>query len=477
MKKVLVVAWREFLATAMTKAFLIGAVIIPLASMAMIPLIISLVANTKAPAIEGTLAVFDPTGKVVPEIAKRMTPEAIAKRHGEYQAHVKRAIGEKTQGIPLDAKSKAMAESSIETALGEAPRIKVETLNSDAKIEEEKATLRPQGPVPRGKGASRYEVPAPGARLALVVIDPNAVTPASGQADFGGFQLFVRPRLHDLILSDMRRVVEQSVLEARLRANGYDPAAIRALTTINAPETQEMTASGQRQSSEVFNMMIPFGFMLLLIMSTMVGSQALLTTTVEEKSTRVMEVLLSALSPMQLMAGKIIGQMAVGLTLMMLYGGLGVIGLVSFALLDLVSPVMVVYLLVFFLIAYCLIASIMAAVGSAVNDMREAQSLVGPILLVVVMMPYILWMPISRDPNSMLATVTSLIPPVSPFVMIVRLASTQPPPTWQVLLSIAVGFAAVYAFFWAAAKIFRVGVLMYGKPPNFRTLIKWVRMA
>ena len=88
-----------------------------------------------------------------------------------------------------------------------------------------------------------------------------------------------------------------------------------------------------------------------------------------------------------------------------------------------------------------------------------------------------LWFPISRDPSSVFATVISFIPPINPFVMMLRITSTEPPPTWQVLLSMVVGLIGVYLSVWAAAKIFRIGLLMFGKPPNFLTLIRWLRMA
>jgi len=95
----------------------------------------------------------------------------------------------------------------------------------------------------------------------------------------------------------------------------------------------------------------------------------------------------------------------------------------------------------------------------------------------VLIIPWVLWMPISRAPDSTFAVVTSFLPPINPFVMLIRMASSTPPPWWQVWLSIAVGVASVYAALWFAAKVFRVGLLMYGKPPNIRTLVKWVRMA
>jgi ABC-type Na+ efflux pump permease subunit len=188
------------------------------------------------------------------------------------------------------------------------------------------------------------------------------------------------------------------------------------------------------------------------------------------------EVLLSAVSPMQLMTGKIIGQMCVGFLVLIVYAGMGIGALITFALFAELDIWLLFYLVIFYLIAYFVIASLLGAIGAAVNEMREAQSLMGPVM-VVLMIPWILWMPISRAPDSTFAVVTSFLPPVNPFVMLIRMSSSSPPPTWQVWLSIAVGAASVYGALWFAAKVFRVGVLMFGKPPNFATLIKWVRMA
>jgi ABC-2 type transport system permease protein len=126
--------------------------------------------------------------------------------------------------------------------------------------------------------------------------------------------------------------------------------------------------------------------------------------------------------------------------------------------------------------AYFMIASLMAAVGSAVTDIREANTLVMPVMLIA-MIPLILWLPISQDPNGGIATAFSYIPPAIPFVMILRIAADEPVPLWQIPATIAWGYACVLAMVWIAAKIFRVGVLMYGKPPSPFQLLKWLRYA
>jgi ABC-2 type transport system permease protein len=118
----------------------------------------------------------------------------------------------------------------------------------------------------------------------------------------------------------------------------------------------------------------------------------------------------------------------------------------------------------------------MLSVGAVVNDMREAQSLMMPIMLLLTF-PFWVWFPISMNPNSGFSTVLSMIPPVNTFAMLIRLSSTTPPPWWQVFLSIGIGIAGVFAALWFASKVFKIGLLMYGKPPNLATLVRWARQA
>jgi ABC-2 type transport system permease protein len=168
--------------------------------------------------------------------------------------------------------------------------------------------------------------------------------------------------------------------------------------------------------------------------------------------------------------------MAVGLTILVTYTSIGILGLVSMAMFGLIDPMLLVFLVIFFLITYVIMGSLMAAIGSAVNELREAQSLMTPITLLI-MIPWLFAYPISREPNSAFATAVSFVPPMNAFAMLLRLSSTSPPPMWQVWLSILVGIGAACGALWFASRIFRIGLLMHGRPPNVATLLKWVRQA
>ncbi len=471
--KVAAVAWREFSSTVLTKAFVIGAFVVPLLFAVAMPFIVKLMEEAKAPVLEGRVAVVDQSGAVLPGIEERFSVEGMSAIIAESNSQARQAMaalaeqqGGKLADLLEDQLDSPVVQQAIEQSFGRPPVLTVEGIGAaDADLDALRARLKPAN-----EGADD-------ALVALVVVAPDAVQKAEGGQAFGGFEFFVRAKTDDRHIDLMRRGLRSAILDARYAQAGVNRDDIVALTTVPAGDTQEITDTGEaRRATSELNMLLPAGFMVLLIMSVMVGGQYLLTTTVEEKSSRVVEVLLSAVSPMQLMTGKILGQMGVGMVLLSVYTGMGLATLSAFAYLDLIDPLKIVYLVIYFVLAYFIFASLMAAIGSAVNEMREAQSLMTPVMLTV-MLPYLFWMPISRDPNSVLALVLSMVPPMSPFAMMVRIGSTEPPPLWQILASMAITTAFALGCVWFAAKVFRVGLLMYGKPPNLKTLIRWVRMA
>jgi hypothetical protein len=147
---------------------------------------------------------------------------------------------------------------------------------------------------------------------------------------------------------------------------------------------------------------------------------------------------------------EILGQFVVGLTVLLIYLGLGLVALMSLAMLMLIDMGIIFYLFLFYLISFFTYASLMAAVGASVNDIREAQSLMMPIMLTL-MLPMFLGLPVSLNPASSLALALSMIPPVNSFFMLMRMASSTPPSLWQVWTSIGLGLAGAYAAVWSAA--------------------------
>lgn len=462
MRKIVHVAIREFMATVATKGFLIGIVIVPVMILVSIAGMRFLFTN-EAPRIEGEIAVIDPTGDVYDGLRDYLSPEKFAERRDDFDRMIEEQMPEGAQALAGSPAAQEARQRAMNLMMGQVPKLDVVELDPSTDPDQAKQPLR-------------EDTEGPSRRLALVVVHHDAVVKDEDKPRPGNYDLFVREKLDDRLIDEFKEGMWNSIVDARVSHANLDREMIDSLTKVGRVKSKTVTASGEKETNEVLTALLPGAFMLLLFMSVMTSGQSLMTTTVEEKASRVVEVLLSAVSPMELMAGKILGQMFVGFVMMAVYAGMGVAALAGYAMLGMLDLWLLVYLVIFYLIAHFVVASMLAAIGAAVNEMREAQSLMGPVMMILVI-PWVLWMPISRNPDSTFAVVTSLLPPINPFVMLVRMASSSPPPMWQVWLSILIGVAAVYGALWFAAKVFRVGLLMYGKPPNFATLIKWVRMA
>jgi len=313
--------------------------------------------------------------------------------------------------------------------------------------------------------------------VALIVVHPDAVQRAADKPDYGVYDLYLSRGVSGATETAIHDSLRRALLQARMKAGGMDFTAIETAMRIRRPDAVFVGASGNEQAARRgLNQILPFICGFLLFIGVIMGGQTLMTSTVEEKSNRVIEVLLAAVSPLELMWGKLLGQLTVGLIVMGVYIGLGLLGLTQFALLGLLDPMLVVYLIIFYLTSYLVFGALMMAIGSAVNQMAEAQSLMGPVMLLLIA-PYTLAPFIGQAPNSALAVSASFIPPVNAFAMLARMASDTPPPAWQPALSVLVSLATALLSVWFAAKVFRIGLLMHGKPPNFATLIRWARMA
>jgi ABC-type Na+ efflux pump permease subunit len=421
MRRIGTVAWREFRHTALTKAFIIGAVVLPLVMFAVIPLVPMLTKSTPKP-LTGRVVVIDPQGGVAAAFETALLSKEAAPRDREDP------FG---GTVDVQVKVERIADAGRETEL-------------------------------------RKEV-GDGALAALVVV---------ARDDKGEkAEVLVPSASSPKHTRRLESAAREAVVRARVAGAGENYDRLRELMRSERVDTSRISPKGDaaRESTEL-RMLVPAGFMFLLWIAVFTSANYLLTSTIEEKSNRVMEVLLSAVSPMELLCGKLVGQAAVSTVMLAMYGGVALSGLGAVAMLDVVPPSHIVWLVVWFPIAYFMVAAIMASIGSAVSDLREAQSLVGPAMLAL-MVPLMLWLPIVENPNGALAVAFSFIPPASPFVNVLRLtAANEPVPLLQSILAVLVGIASVAALLWAGARIFRVGVLMQGKTPTPRELLRWIWM-
>jgi ABC-2 type transport system permease protein len=441
MSKVLLVAWREFRHTALTKAFIIGAVFTP-ALIAVVFLVMPKLLKTNIPPLKGTLAIVDPTGRWAPALEKELEPE-------QLRIHA--------MGIRESLERMSAGENLDLSALMVPVELEVKNFDPPADVSDLKDKVR------RGEF------------VALGIVSAEALDPDVSETQ-NTLEFYVPTDAVPKHTELLQNVLAHAVVRARVENTGMDVNAARALVRRPEAFTRRLAPSGsEAKETTELRIFIPMGFMMLLWIATFTSGNYLLTTTIEEKSNKVMEVLLSAVSPFQLMGGKILGQAGVSFLMLAMYGGLGIAALVAFAVMDLVPPLHLLYLVLYFFMAFFMIASIMAGVGSAVSELREAQALITPAMLLL-MIPLLLWFPIINDPNGVLATVTSFIPPLIPFVMILRVtAASDPVPFWQIIATLFAGYCWMFVMIWMCAKIFRVGVLMTGKPPTPLELLRWVR--
>ncbi len=230
----------------------------------------------------------------------------------------------------------------------------------------------------------------------------------------------------------------------------------------------------QKKSDFIVRMMTPFFFMYLLFLGIMTMGQQMLSSIIEEKSSRVIEVLLSAVSPFQLMAGKILGLVSIGLTVVCLWG-VAAIGTARWQGLNVgIAPSLLPYFVLYYILAFLLFGSTMVGIGSVCNTIKETQSLMTPVMLFCIM-PLVAWQNIVQDSNGMLARGLSFFPPTAPMIMILRLSGGSDIWSVEILASIIILAAAVLVAMAIAAKVFRIGILMYGKRPGLMEVVRWLK--
>ena len=277
----------------------------------------------------------------------------------------------------------------------------------------------------------------------------------------------------------MRAAVVRAVRDARLDERGVTPEVMRA---VNQPVRLRATkagggAGGEEDRGQGFFLVFGAGFVIYL--TILMYGQVILGAIIEEKETRIAEILFSSIRPFALMSGKLIGVSLVALTQFAIWGvALGGLGAyfaakgmaVSFPR---ISPGIFLYLVLFFLLGYFIYATIYALVGSVVTTAQEGGQLALPIIMLLVVGFYLAF-PVIRSPNSPFAVWVSMVPFFAPITMLIRIVS-QTPPLWQIALSLVIGFATVGLLLWLAGRVYRTGMLMYGKRATIPEVLKWVR--
>ena len=288
---------------------------------------------------------------------------------------------------------------------------------------------------------------------------------------------------------DMSRWYGRSLTEVvqaqRLREENIDAETAEWLNeTISFEAAKPLGAGAETaEDADFLAQWAPIGLVYLLWISIFTINQMLLTSTIEEKSGKLAEVLLSSVSPADLMAGKVAGIGGAGLAIIAVWiatfvafalAGLGLMARAGaeFDIGPLLNPAFLIGFVVYFLLGYLLYAAIFCAIGSLCNTIQDAQSMMMPMILVL-MIPFLLVFPVARDPNGTLAVVASWIPPLTPFVMLNRMAD---PPGFLTFAGTSVLLAAsVWYSLRLGGRVFENGILRTGKPPSLKQLPSLLR--
>ncbi len=284
------------------------------------------------------------------------------------------------------------------------------------------------------------------------------------------------------LIGRLDNAVERVVLRARLRTAGISEERLADVTRGVKLDPVRLTSSGS-EAREALGGSFAMSYVLtfLIYLTVMIYGFYVMRGVLEEKSSRIVEVIVANLSPTELMAGKIFGVGAVGLTQYLIWAvlamNLAAPGLLGLGLVenggDLLSPKLLVFFVLFFVFGYFLFATVYAAIGAAFNSEEEAQQM-QTVISMFLGIPFVLMFVILNDPDAPISVILSLLPFFSPMLFFLRMTVAFPP-TWQIILCFALMSMTLLAMVRVSAAIYRVGILMYGKKPTFKEIARWVR--
>jgi len=406
MRKILSVIKREYIQIVRTKGFIIGTILGPvmMAAFIVVPVIMSTVAVDK----QKTIGLVDLSREIFLELDKKLGQEDYRLDNGFRRYVLKKT--ELLPGVRVDELKKELNEKVLNEELSAyilIPEDVLEVEDTETAAKKEKSEDRDME--------------------------------------------YVAQHTTDIQeLAELNEALNRVIIEKRLRKEGLDPQKISQYIKRVRLTPIKVTKKGEEKDT-MGTFMVSYFLALILYMAIFIYGSVILRGVIEEKSSKVVEVILSSLKPFQLMLGKILGIGAVGLTQFSIWA---VFGLAATQFSQTLIPAG-------------------ADFNSMVNSEKEAQQLMMPITMFLVL-PLLLLIFVIRSPDSALSVFLSMFPLFAPIIMMLRV-SVLLPPFIQIGGAIVLLILTVFLMSWLAAKIFRVGILMYGKPPKFAEIIRWLR--
>ena len=445
MGKILVVARTEFANAVRTKAFLVSLLMLPLIYGIMI--FIQIFAN-KSDVEPRKFAVIDRTGKLYPAV------KAAADLHNKDATKDGKLVRPAFIAEQFSVKDETPAEATV--ALSD--RVRSKDLYAFVEIPADATEPKLGAPV-----TLKYYTLSPNYRDLSMWLD--AVVGSEARA--ARYQAAgVDPQM-------IAKIDRPTFTESLGLASRAAPAVVAAQPSDTLPSAKPGAIVEAKRNDPALSFIVPAVLAMLVFIVTMNAGPQLLTTVMEEKMSRISEMLLGSVSTFELMLGKLLGNAGVAMLTTFLYLGAAYGAAYRYGYTSVLTPGLIATLLAFVFISIFLFGSLYMAVGSACSDMKDAQSMMMPVMMLS-MMPMFFTFAVISNPSSQIAVVTSMIPFATPMLMTMRMAMSPAPPAWQVVASIALTLVTAIGCVWMSAKIFRTGLLMHGKAPTFRELARWV---
>lgn len=503
MRYMLLIALREFAENAKTKGFWIGIFMLPLIMAIGIGVSGSLARAEPSRyfvVVDKSGAFAEPIEHSIDWAHQRSVLQALGQyvranlRAGQYpdidlsgnQTAVETFIGAGGKNAYLARLRPMLRENAPEFKEPARALVRVDLpkeIDADASAEAILAQLKPYL-----IGDRRLAVDGGEARLfAALLIEPGAVDEAMrGAAGKAAIQYWSTNLTVDNLPDQIRGALDYEVRRRLYVARGVDLATVREIeaTRVRIGTFDPGKAEGTQSVSTADRIArnVPVGFVYLLWISIFTVMQMLLNNTIEEKSNRIAEVLLSSVTPNEIMLGKLLGIAAIGLTMvgtwlataftgLQLYQGAGA-EVIGPALDAVAASGLIPIFLLCFLLGYLIYAGLFLSAGALCNDLKEAQNLQGPIMLIM-MVPLFTMVFVNRDPHGTLATILTWIPLYTPFTMMNRAAAD--PPLVELIGATLLMIVTALVLLWSAGRIFRIGMLRIGNRPKLAEIVQWIR--
>ena len=450
MRKFLAVVKHEYKKIVLKWSFIIGTLLFPIiaAGFAVVPAIIFSIKGEPT-----RIAIVDQSGKIAERLKENLSAERMT-------AKAEQAIKDSLKNIdaPADERMKNSAEQFVESfvftdyAAGEKPLEQI-----------------------------RHEL---GEKITVKELDAYLIIPENLDAADAKYEFRSRKAGDFGGERSLRDALNEAVRSERLAGANISEAQLKDLSRNVDFDAKSLDEKGEEKDSDsIFIASFIIGLMIYLTLA--IYGQQILAAVVEEKETRIAEILFSSARPFELMMGKLTGVGLAGLTQLAIWilSALALVGVgvaqLSAAGMDIsipdISPLMVILFFVYFLLGFFIYASIFALIGSMVTTVQEGgQFSFPPIMLLLV--GFYFSFAVIRDPNSTLSFWVSIAPFFAPITMPVRILA-ETPPLWQIGLSILINAAAIAGLIWLASRVYRVGMLMYGKRATIPEVWKWIRQS